>query len=862
MPKNLTLQLLWEEIGFKPNPNQEQAILHTKGPLYLPAGPGSGKTRVLLWRTLNLIVFHGIPPEEIYLSTFTEKAAFQLREGLRTLLSLVTNQTGQHFDLSKMYVGTVHSLCQKMISDRRFYPQRQRSKAPVLLDELSQYFFLYKRGQWAKLAEAVGFDADTLNIDINTTFRETSTSRHKAALNTISFFNRLSEECVKIDEIEWKANNPTVKTMLRMYQHYLNSLAEGGAPRTDFSLLQQKALDLIENFDGAERIFKHVIIDEYQDTNTVQERIFFRLAAGHKNLCVVGDDDQALYRFRGATVENFVEFPERCKKKFGAPPKEIPLNTNYRSRARIVKFYTDFIVRSDWAKRSGGAYRVTKDIQAASDDRGVSVIANDRLPPPHACAQIAQLVRSIVDQGKVENPNQIAFLYPSLKAASVPIMIAALEDVGLRAYAPRAGRFLEVDEATALFGVYLYIFGRPQRGNFGGREYADFHNWLDRADTVARELIRNDPQLKQYVEDRRAELETAAKDYIALLKVVERKQWDVNDLYQIDTMKRPLYEATGLSDRAQRNIANERFERAIKRRLADRAAGRRGQDPYTLRYFINSATSVDWSVLDLFYRVCGFDHFKAMLDLAESGEDEGPICNLGLISQYLARFMEEYRSIITADLLSEDGFQRLFFSAYLFALFRLGESEYEDAEDPFPRGRIPFLTVHQAKGLEFPVVIFGNPRKKANEPQIVETLVRPLLDRAGEPSDKQPVFDLMRLFYVALSRAKNLVVIMHLGGQGNYPSEPLKTMLDSALTRIPQFDVSSLPAATLKDDDLPRNYSYTSDYLLYQTCARQYMVFRKYDFVPSRSQTMMFGSLVHRTLDDLHQLLISQRNEP
>jgi DNA helicase-2/ATP-dependent DNA helicase PcrA len=434
--------------------------------------------------------------------------------------------------------------------------------------------------------------------------------------------------------------------------------------------------------------------------------------------------------------------------------------------------------------------------------------------------------------------------------------------VGLRVYAPRAGRFLEVDESTALFGVYLHILGRPQRGNFGGREYTEFHNWLDNADTMAREIIRNDPKLKQYIEDRHAELETAAKDYEALMKVVERKKWDVNDLYQIDMMKRPLYEAAGLSERARRNIANERFERSIKRRLADRAAGRRGQDPFTLRYFINSATSVDWSVLDLFYRVCGFDHFKTMLDLAESGEDEGPICNLGLISQYLAKFMEEYRSIITADLLSDDGFQHLFFSAYLFALFRLGESEYEDAEDPFPRGRIPFLTVHQAKGLEFPVVIFGNPRKKVNQPQIVETLVRPLLDRAGEPADRQPMFDLMRLFYVALSRAKNLVVIMHLGGQGNYPSEPLRTMLGNPITRIPQFDVSSLPVATVKDDDLPHNYSYTADYLLYQTCARQYMVFRKYGFVPSRSQTMMFGSLVHRTLDDLHQLLIAMRSEP
>ena len=71
-PNDLTLDLLWDFFEFTPNPNQKKAILHTDGPLYLPAGPGSGKTLVLLWRTLNLIVFHGVNPDEIYLSTFTK----------------------------------------------------------------------------------------------------------------------------------------------------------------------------------------------------------------------------------------------------------------------------------------------------------------------------------------------------------------------------------------------------------------------------------------------------------------------------------------------------------------------------------------------------------------------------------------------------------------------------------------------------------------------------------------------------------------------------------------------------------------------------------------------------------------------
>ena len=112
---SITIQDLWALVQpkpFTPNPNQEQAIQHTGSPLFLTAGPGSGKTRVLLWRTLNLLVFHEVKPEEIFLSTFTEKAAFQLKEGLQSLLGLVTNLTGTPYDISRMYVGTVHSLCQ------------------------------------------------------------------------------------------------------------------------------------------------------------------------------------------------------------------------------------------------------------------------------------------------------------------------------------------------------------------------------------------------------------------------------------------------------------------------------------------------------------------------------------------------------------------------------------------------------------------------------------------------------------------------------------------------------------------------------------------------------------------------------
>ena len=164
------IEELWLEAEFTPNDNQKAAIRHVDGPLYLTAGPGSGKTRVLLWRALNLIVYHHVKPEEIYLATFTEKAAFQLQEGLRALLGLVTNQTGVSYDLGRMYIGTVHSLCQRILADRKFAIDRQRTPRIRLMDELSQYFYFMNGKNWQRLTDNLGIDQDQVIEYINGMF--------------------------------------------------------------------------------------------------------------------------------------------------------------------------------------------------------------------------------------------------------------------------------------------------------------------------------------------------------------------------------------------------------------------------------------------------------------------------------------------------------------------------------------------------------------------------------------------------------------------------------------------------------------------------------------------------------------------
>lgn len=880
MKKLENIKQLWEIKKFKPNKKQEEAILYVNGPLFLTAGPGSGKTSVLLWRTLNLIVFHKVSPEEIFLATFTEKAAHQLKDGLRSLLGLVTNLTGQPYDISKMSLGTVHSICQSIITDRRFSQGSVRKHPPVLMDALSQYFKLYNRRYWTQLCLEGGFaDENTANTEINDYFIGfASQSRHNAVSSIIGLFNRFSEESLNPDTCQ--TSDATLTKMLRMYRAYLVDLnSHPLIKQVDFSLLQKLAYDQIICLEEAASVYKHVIIDEYQDTNAIQEKIFFNLAKGNKNICVVGDDDQALYRFRGATVENLVEFEDRCLKAIGVKPKRIDLDINYRSRKSIVDTYTGFINIADWKKEKPltGHYRIhDKNIKAHSTDTQPSVVVSSHTKADNVYRELAEFVYQLKLNGKIEDYSQCAFLFPAMKNnVRVEGFRQAFEAVNedfrligtsneLKIYAPRAGRFLEVDEAKAIWGLFLLIIGMPHYEATDNKSLNSFRFWMYGCINYANGLCNEDPLLKQYVADRKADLTLIGKDYEILLKVANKAKLNIKDSFKY-SMIRTFAEASGLSAKGKKNLSNKFFTDIVRKREIE-------GNPFTIEYIINRSTSVDWSVLDLFYQLNGFRHFRDMYALAQNGLDEGPVCNLGLITQYISRFMEEYSPVITASYMSEDKFSHSLFSSYTYALYRLGEAEYEDAEDPFPKGRISFLTIHQSKGLEFPVVVLGSVDKRERAADQKELIVRELLEKEGEPLEKISKFDNMRMFYVALSRAKNLLVLPRITTTRSensvpradqlYATDEFKTLFTSnSLTAIPDFDMTTLPSAAFEKEDLGKSYSYTADYLNYAKCPRQYMIMRKYGFVASRSQTMLFGSLVHQTIEDLHHLLINERKK-
>lgn len=861
MSQNSSIEHYWELADFAPNDAQREAITHVDGPLLITAGPGSGKTRVLLWRAFNLIVFHGVDPSTIFLSTFTEKAAKQLQDGLRSLLALVTNETGRAFDTAAISVGTVHSLCQRLLVDRRFNPDHTRRRAPVLLDGLGQYFRVYNRFYWQSLIAAGGFDDEeaaqrTLNEYL---IGRNLYSRHAAVQNCIAVFNRFSEE--NLDPRSVNTDDPTLASLLRMYEKYTSDLKDGnGVDRVDFSLLQSKAYEYFVENEVAGDVFNHVIIDEYQDTNAIQERIFFRLAEGGKNICVVGDDDQALYRFRGATVENLVQFESRCEAYLGMRARRIDLSVNYRSRKGIVDLCGDFINKTDWSDPEVPAvrYRLKKSISAHRTGDGLAVVLSKHQKADSVYAEIASCVKRLREQGTISDYNQVAFLFPAMKGwngmnSRVHGFTKAFEKIGVPYYAPRAGRFLEVPQAVAVFGLFQRVFGTPPyrpRGE-ASQGIREFQNWMAGCRARADNICDGDRAIAAFLKQRSEEAATAGSDYAALVAHCESFHIDLTSGVS-PGFTQQLSRVSGLSLHAQRALQSHSVNQLIRSR-------HESGNQVLVNYLINRVTALDWSVLDLFYQVNGFEWCRSAYSSAESGEDEGPICNLGLITQYLARFMEEYSPVLTGRLFTENRFANLFFGSFLYALFRLGESEYEDVDDPFPKGRVPFLTIHQAKGLEFPVVVLGSVYRMEHDASRVEVAVRDLLGKEGEPLDRLANYDSMRLFYVALSRAENLLVLPRYTHARAASPEFKEIFEELTFSDVSQLEEDDVPKAVHGQDELGKTYSYTGDYLPYKKCPRNYMIYRKYGFVPSRGQSMFFGRLVHETIEDIHNIVISRK---
>ncbi len=337
-----------------PNPAQQDCIRHTPDiPLQIVAGPGTGKTTVLVLRAIRLVVVDGMLPEQILLTTFTRKAADELRTrliewGLNVIEFLRRNGTPElrahlsHVDVNRFLTGTLDSVCEDALRSHR----AATDSAPSLLEGFAADTLLLRRGlntsvySNGTLDDAVGSYLSRFTFD----GRPPSNA---AALVKVArpLFDRFSHDEIDLEAFRTLAPSQVRTLLARGYEEYREHLTSTN--RLDFALLEKTFHERLAagRLSRFTETLRAVLVDEYQDTNLLQESIYFELCRrSEASLTVVGDDDQSLYRFRGATVELFRDFSSRLGASLpGASAKRLDLVTNYRSTPEIVACFNDFI---------------------------------------------------------------------------------------------------------------------------------------------------------------------------------------------------------------------------------------------------------------------------------------------------------------------------------------------------------------------------------------------------------------------------------------------------------------------------------------------------------------------------------------
>ncbi|MFH1144115.1 MAG: UvrD-helicase domain-containing protein [Candidatus Eisenbacteria bacterium] len=306
------------------NTAQREAACAPAGPLLVLAGAGSGKTRVLTRRIAWLIRTNGVAPEGILAVTFTNKAAGEMRERIEHLLGR---------SVRGLWIGTFHSICLRWL--------RRHARAAGYGPQVSVFDAEDQLGLLRRLLKEEGYD---------------HTPRRARELQSI--ISRAKNRAQDPEELSGQARTPAQILAARLYTAYQEALRRQSA--ADFDDLLLGAYRLFRDHpaiaDGYAAQFEHILVDEYQDTNRVQFLLVERLARAHRNILVVGDDDQSIYGWRGADVRNILDF----KKQF-PDARVFYLEQNYRSTQPILSFANALIARNSgrwekqlWTARAGG----------------------------------------------------------------------------------------------------------------------------------------------------------------------------------------------------------------------------------------------------------------------------------------------------------------------------------------------------------------------------------------------------------------------------------------------------------------------------------------------------------------------------
>src|SRR5690349_8741089 len=289
------------------NAEQREAVAHTEGPLLILAGAGSGKTRVITHRIAHIVTARRVPPSAVLAVTFTNKAAAEMRERVAALLEEVSLESAPQ-------VSTFHSFCVRLL-------RRDGDPLARVRPGFTRRFTVYDDEDQLQIIKA-GYRA--LGLD------DKEFMQHRAALSRISHAKNMKQAP---SDLYKAAVNPESEKVAALFEEYEKALRNANA--LDFDDLLLEAVRLLHTDQATReawnRRLSYVMIDEYQDTNRSQYDLMRLLSEQHKNVCVVGDEDQSIYSWRGADIKNILDFEHDYPNA-----KVIRLEQNYRSTKNIL----------------------------------------------------------------------------------------------------------------------------------------------------------------------------------------------------------------------------------------------------------------------------------------------------------------------------------------------------------------------------------------------------------------------------------------------------------------------------------------------------------------------------------------------
>lgn len=724
------------------NEEQREAINTLDGPVLIIAGPGTGKTKTLVERIANILTTKKTAPQKIILTTFTNKAAAELKIRINKKLK----EIGQDIDISSMYIGTMHSIWRRLIEENIHY-SRFFQKFEIMKSNYEQYHFIYKNLKHFRNVE--GYNEYFQNVKISIEWEKVK--------HLVKRFNTLNENCIYIGEI--RGQDKLSNFLKNSFELYEELLIENN--KMDFSYLQMEFYNmLITNKNLLEKLndkFDYLLIDEYQDSNRIQEKILFLLSRNKKNICVVGDEDQSIYRFRGATVKNILNFPNNfseneCKKIF--------LKYNYRSTNDIVEFSSRWINKIDWEGWRYDKKIVANNLESVFEKsvfRISSKTANENV------SKIVDFVINLKKNEKISNYNQVAILFSSFRGNKPKDLVKEFLKNKIKVFSPRSRVFFESKEIKISLGIILGLF----------KKYVN---------------IDKDSYLKDCLDCARMNLR--------------------GDNYFIEWSKKRI-------------------------ELLD---------------------SLEFKTLNhIFYELFQFDYYKEIFSNIE--EKDLIISNLKILSKMFNNYtLESNNAVIN----SENNFFTIkyFFEKHLRMLRSVNIQELLDEED-FPTDHILFLTIHQSKGLEFPVVIvpsLNESPKLKNIDDSISSIDRMFEDGVGIYDATKEKFDFYRKYYVAFTRAKNLLI---LASEESSVSNVFKeTFYDLPSINSLEYSLENLTLDVANDLKNEKLISFNADIKLYEECPTKYFFARKNNFFKFNNNIFTLGDITHQAIEYINRIIL------